>query len=639
MIQLHNISILRGSKQLLADTSLTIHPGEKVGLVGANGCGKSSLFQLLLGKIQVDQGECSIPKGWRLGHMQQEIHNGQLSALDFVLDGDKELRAIQQAIADCDNNKEQTNAEHLASLYGELERLDGYRADAKAATLLAGLGFSNDEMKKPVTSFSGGWRVRLSLAQALMCPSDLLLLDEPTNHLDLGATLWLENWLRLYPGTLFIVSHDRDFLDNLVNVTVHIEQQQLNRYSGNYSNFEKQRAAKLAQQQQLFEKQQERIKEIQAFVNRFKAKASKAKQAQSRLKELSRIDEVAPAHIDSPFNFTIPCAEKIPKTLISLEDAIIGYPTGHQVNNVNFSLYDFSRIGLLGPNGAGKSTLLRTLANDLPLLSGKRIVGDQLNIGYFAQHQVDSLDMDASAFLHIQRLSPKATEQSIRNFLGGFDFVGDRAFETVEHFSGGEKARLTLALIAWQKPNLLILDEPTNHLDMEMRHALTIALQAYEGAIIVVSHDRHLLRNTVDELVLVANGDISEYKEDLTTYEKWLSEQDSSKESAKENTKQSAGSEPSANKKQARQQAAERRAQLKPLTNKLKQLERQMDQLNKTLVDIEEQLANPECYEDANKGQLQTLLHTQAEARRQLDGAEADWLATQETLEELESDL
>ncbi|MEX1031841.1 MAG: ATP-binding cassette domain-containing protein [Cellvibrionaceae bacterium] len=624
MIQFQSVSLHRGTRQLLTDADLTIHPGERVGLVGPNGSGKSSLFLLLLGKLELDRGECRLPVQWRIGHMRQEIEDSQRSALDFVIDGDQPLREIETAIAGHKGSELQ-----LAELYARLEELDGYRAEAKAATLLHGLGFAADTIQQPVSSFSGGWRVRLALAQALMCPSDLLLLDEPTNHLDLGATLWLEQWLKSYQGTLVIVSHDRDFLDNVVNGIVHIEQAKLVVYAGNYSGFERQRSERLAQQQQLYLNQQARVKEITAFVDRFRAKATKAKQAQSRLKQLQRMELIAPAHVDSPFHFKIPCADKIPQTLVNLTQSTVGYDSEHCVEHINLTLHNSSRIGLLGANGAGKSTLLKSLAGELPLLDGERITGDGLKIGYFAQHQLQNLDPAASAALHIQRLSPRASEQAIRNFLGGFDFQGERAFEPVRHFSGGEKARLTLALIAWSKPNLLILDEPTNHLDLDMRHALTVALQEFAGAIVLVSHDRHLIRNTVDDLLLVANREIQTFDDDLEAYERWLAQQ---------STSQQTGSKvPAQNKKRQRQQAAEARAALKPLADHLKKLERQLNSLQREESQVATALLDAELYEEHNKERLQQLLQEQGRLKQKIGTTEEDWLNAQESLEQLRS--
>ena len=627
MIQLNNIELLRGPKQLLVGASLQINPREKVGLVGLNGCGKSSLFQLFLGQLQCDAGVCQWPKAWRISHMLQEIVDYNSSAIDFVIDGDQELRAVEQAIAEHEGDETA-----LAQLYTRLEELDGYTAQARAAQLLNGLGFQPEDINKPVADFSGGWRVRLALAQALMKPSDLLLLDEPTNHLDLSAALWLERWLKHYTGTLIIVSHDRDFLDQVVDIIVHIEHQQLQRYSGNYSQFETQRAERLALQQAQYNKQQQRIAEIDSFVRRFRYKASKAKQAQSRLKELERMEKIAPAHVDSPFHFRIPCADKIPSSLISLNQVDIGYGTTTVVGKIDISLLAASRVGLLGLNGAGKSTLLKSLAGELPILAGQRHTGDGLKVGYFAQHQLQSLDLNASPAVHIQRANedlnqPHVREQDIRQFLGGFDFQGDRVFEPVGQFSGGEKARLTLALIAWSHPNVLILDEPTNHLDLEMRHALTVALQDYVGAVIVVSHDRHLLRNTVDELWLIHEGHLHHYQGNLDDYQTWLSELSSSGQGA-------APIQNGQSKKQQRQQAAQQRAALKPLNDKVKKLEKQLENLQQQRENLAQRLTDNQLYTDDNKDRLQDLLQQQAELTRAVNQCEEDWIQAQLALEQ-----
>ena len=505
MITLSNIQLRRGQKVLLDDAELVVHPGQHIGIIGANGSGKSTLFKLLMGQVTPDAGDLFIPSNWRVAHMAQELANSENSALDFVLDGDPAIRAIEraieQALADGDNDR-------LALEYEKMDAANGFDAHYRAEQLLHGLGFAQSEVNRPVNSFSGGWRIRLNLAQALMSPSDLMLLDEPTNHLDLDATLWLEQWLKSYAGTLLIISHDRDFIDNVVERIVHIDQQKANAYKGNYSMFERVRSERLALQQASFEKQQKRRKEVEDFITRFKAKASKAKQAQSRVKELARMEEIAPAHIDSPFYFSFPTPKKAFSALVNISQADLGYDKKTILNQVNFDLHPGTRIGLLGPNGAGKSTLINSLTGDLGLLSGNRVYGENVKIGYFAQHQLEVLDLQASAFLHIQRISPKSTDQEIRNYLGSFDFHGDKALEPIKDFSGGEKARVALALIVWQKPNLLLLDEPTNHLDLEMRQALTMALQGYEGALVVISHDRHLLRNTVDQFYLVANGEL-----------------------------------------------------------------------------------------------------------------------------------
>ena len=625
MIQLQNISLQRGSKFLLESADLTIFPGQKVGLIGANGSGKSTLFQMLLGKVASDTGSVDIPKQWRIAHMAQEVGHTQRSALDYVLDGDTELRRLEQEIAATSPE----DGDKLAHLYSEMEQIFAYSAPARAQQLLNGLGFVPGDDTRPVSDFSGGWRIRLNLAQALMCPSDLLLLDEPTNHLDLDATLWLEQWLQRYPGTLIIISHDRDFLDNIIDRTVCIERNKLDNYAGNYSAFERQRAEKLAQQQVSFEKQQERIAHIEDFIRRFRAKASKARQAQSRIKELERMEKIAPAHIDSPFTFKFSCADKMSTPLIHIARGEIGYGDKTVLQKVELSIVPETRIGLLGPNGAGKSSLIKTLAGSLPLLSGERTNGEHFKLGYFAQHQLEALDVTASAALHIQRLSPQAREQEVRDFLGSFDFHGERAFEPITHFSGGEKARLALAIIAWQKPNVLLLDEPTNHLDLEMRQALTMALQEFEGAVIVVSHDRHLLRNTVDQFLLVADGRVSEFDGDLEDYYRWLGEQ----KQAVATEEKATDSPPKVDKKNLRQQSAAQRQQLKPLTNKLKNLESQMEKLQRRLSDIEAQLSDTSIYEEANKARLQELLAEQAQLQPQLLECEENWLMVSEEIE------
>ena len=627
MIQLDKISLQRGSKFLLDGASLTVYPGQKVGLIGANGSGKSTLFQLLLGDIVSDAGNLDIPKQWRIAHMAQEVGHTQRTALDYVLDGDAELRRLEAAVA------ANPDGEKLAQLYADLENIHAYTAPTRAQELLNGLGFSAKDAIRPVSDFSGGWRIRLNLAQALMCPSDLLLLDEPTNHLDLDATLWLENWLSRYKGTLVIISHDRDFLDNIVDRIVCVEQQKLDSYSGNYSAFERQRAEKLAQQQLSFDKQQERIAHIEDFIRRFRAKATKARQAQSRIKELERMEKIAPAHVDSPFSFTFTCADKMSTPLVHIARANIGYDNKIILQNVELSVVAETRIALLGPNGAGKSSLIKTIAGNLALLNGDRTYGEHFKLGYFAQHQLEALDIHASAALHIQRLSPNAREQEIRDFLGSFDFHGDRAFEPITHFSGGEKARLALAIIAWQKPNVLLLDEPTNHLDLEMRQALTMALQDFEGAVILVSHDRHLIRNTVNEFLLVANGQVNEFDGDLEDYYRWLSQHNNQSHAQQNESEEKPSADSKVDKKAQRQQSAAQRAQLKPLTNKLKSLEQQLEKHQSRHAEIEAQLSDPTIYDDKNKHKLQALLLEQAKVQSSIDDAEENWLMISEELE------
>lgn len=630
MIQLNNIHLQLGTKQLLEDANLTIFPGQKWGLIGGNGSGKTSLFKLFLGELHEDAGSLSIPSQWKLSHMGQEVGTSAQTALDYIIDGDEELRTLERNIEKCDGG------EALASLYAQMEHIDGYTAPARAQQLLFGLGFASNDGARNVSEFSGGWRIRLNLARALMCRSDFLLLDEPTNHLDLDATFWLEQWLSFYKGTLLIVSHDRDFLDNVVDNIVSIENQKLVEYSGNYTRYEIQKADRLAQQAAAFKKQQARIEEIEDFVRRFRAKATKAKQAQSRLKELERMEKIAPAHIDSPFTFSFPQPSKIPNVLITLSSASIGYNENSPIaKDIEFTILANSRIGLLGSNGAGKSTLIKTLANELPLLSGERSEGLHLKIGYFAQHQLEALDLNASCALHLQRISPQATEQEIRNFLGGFGFSGDRAFENITHFSGGEKARLAIAIVAWQKPNLLILDEPTNHLDLEVRHALTLALQAYDGSIVVVSHDRHLLKNTVDQFVLVDNHQVQEFDGTLSDYQAYLNEKNKSPE-RKESSSNDSTNRP--DKREQRQAAAALREQLKPLTNAIKKLEKVIESKQVALDDIEAKLADGSVYEGP-ADVLQKLLKEQASLKVSLADAEEEWLEKSSEVEELKAAL
>ncbi|WP_339671751.1 ATP-binding cassette domain-containing protein [Dasania marina] len=633
MIKLDSVSLQRGSKILLEQASAVFHTGHKNALIGGNGSGKSSLFQLILGQLSSDSGSVSIPRQWRIAHMAQEVATSQRPALDYIIDGDLELRRIEQALQQAEHSEQ-----HLliASLHEQLDDIDGYNAKVRAVQLLLGLGFNISDAQKPANSFSGGWRIRLNLAQALMSPSDLLLLDEPTNHLDLDAELWLEQWLQNYSGSLLLISHDRDFIDSVCDGIVHIENQQLTTYSGNYSAFERQRAERLAQQQANYEKQQQRIGEISDFVRRFRAKATKAKQAQSRLKELARMEEIAPAHIDSPFNFSFPEPDRFSDPLLNISHGQLGYGDTIIIDDLNLSIHPGSRIGLLGANGAGKSTLIKTLATELTLLKGERTQGEHMALGYFSQHQLEALDLDASPALHLQRLAPKAREQEIRNFLGGFNFHGEMAVANIRHFSGGEKARLALAIVVWQKPNLLLLDEPTNHLDLEMCHALTVALQGFEGAVVVISHDRHLLRNTVDQFLLVANGKAVVFDDDLDAYSRWIMEQRKIANNLSKNADKDA--EASANtKKEQRQQAAEQRKKLAPITNAIKKIEKVMEQLDGKLSSIEQALADTTLYEDDNKPQLQKLLKEQGELKQAHEQAEEQWLELNDELENIVS--
>ncbi len=632
MIRLSNLTLQRGPQRLLEGAELTLHAGQKAGLIGANGAGKSSLFALLRGELTPDSGECQLPGDWRIAHMRQEVDTLDRLAVDYVLDGDVRLREVQAALAAAeaahDNNA-------LARLHVELDSADGYTADARARKLLAGLGFSNEQMDRRVGDFSGGWRMRLNLAQALMCPSDLLLLDEPTNHLDLDAILWLEDWLKSYPGTLLLISHDRDFLDAVVDHVAHVEQCKLTLYRGGYSAFERARADRLAQQQQAYEKQQAQRAHMEKYIARFKAQATKARQAQSRIKALERMEELSAAHVDSPFDFTFRESEKISSPLLDLAEARLGYGEKTVLEKVKLQLTPGARIGLLGPNGAGKSTLIKNLAGELEPLAGRLVRGENLVVGYFAQHQLDSLDSKASPLLHLQRLAPTEREQTLRDFLGGFDFRGARIDEPVLNFSGGEKARLALALIAWERPNLLLLDEPTNHLDLEMRLALTMALQEFSGAVLVVSHDRHLLKSTTDDFLLVADGKVETFDGDLDDYTRWLVEY--RQRNAPVST--TPVNPDKTDKKAQRQAAAALRQQLAPHKRQADKLEAELAKLHEELAGVDASLSDSALYEAARKDELRELLARQAKLKVREGELEEAWMQALEVLESMQAEL
>lgn len=630
MLKFSNLSLRRGALLLLQDVNAMIHPKQKVGITGANGCGKSSLFALINDSLHVDSGDFSMPKNWVVANVAQESPSTERSAIDYVIDGDQQLRMIEEQL-EYANDKHQ--GELLARLYAQLEEVDGYTANSRAAQLLSGLGFSQQQLNNPVNSFSGGWRMRLNLAKALMCRSDLLLLDEPTNHLDLDAVLWLEEWLKKYQGTLLLISHDRDFLDSVMTHIIHMEHQTMTIYSGNYSQFERIRAEQLAQQQVLYERQQREIKHIQSFVDRFKAKATKAKQAQSRVKTLEKMELISQAHVDSPFHFEFHAPEKIPNPLISLDDIKLGYGTDTILDHVHINLQPGSRIGLLGHNGAGKSTLIKLLANELEPLAGKVERSSELKIGYFAQHQLEQLHLEDTPLEHFHRLDKRASEQALRNHLGGFGFSGDKVESKIALFSGGEKARLVFATLVYEKPNLLLLDEPTNHLDLDMRHAISLALQEFEGAMIIVSHDRHLLRSVSDEFYLVADKKVSAFKGDLEDYRLWVIEQ----KRQENQTGQSKVTEDAASGKSRKEQKrdeAEKRKQRQPLRNKLKKLEKELEKLSSEKEKLESLLADPIIYEESEKQCLNDLLQKQSQISQSLELVEEEWMQVSEELEE-----
>ena len=635
MIVFSNLSLKRGQTELLENASATINPKQKVGLVGKNGCGKSSLFALLKKELTPEGGEVNYPANWRVSWVNQETPALDISAIDYVIQGDREYCRLRQEL-NLANERNDGNA--IARIHGQLETLDAWTIQSRAASLLHGLGFSQEETTQPVKAFSGGWRMRLNLAQALLCPSDLLLLDEPTNHLDLDAVIWLERWLVQYQGTLVLISHDRDFLDPIVTKILHIENQNLNEYTGDYSSFEVQRATKLAQQTAMYRQQQQKISHLQEYIDRFKAKATKAKQAQSRMKALERMELIAPAYVDNPFTFEFRPPQSLPNPLMMIEQASAGYGSGESaveiLSKIKLNLVPGSRIGLLGKNGAGKSTLIKLLAGELTALSGTVQLAKGVQLGYFAQHQLDTLRADESALWHMQKLAPEQTEQQVRDYLGSFAFHGDKVNQAVKSFSGGEKARLVLALIVWQRPNLLLLDEPTNHLDLDMRQALTEALVDYEGSLVVVSHDRHLLRNTVEEFYLVHDKKVEEFKGDLEDYQKWLSEQNSTSEN-KVSEKVGDNENSVQNRKEQKRREAELRQQTAPLRKKITQLEEKMNKFSSELASIENQLGDAELYSVENKEKLTALLAQQVDVKKALDDVEMEWMAAQEELEEM----
>ncbi len=638
MLHFKSLALRRAAKVLFRDANLQIHPGFRVGLTGANGTGKSSLFAMLLGEIESDEGECVMPEGWVTAHVAQEAVASEASALDWTLDGDKELREIEAAIAAAEAAEEH---DKLAPLYARLEAADGYTARSRAGRMLHGLGFSDADTQRPVKEFSGGWRMRLNLSQALMCRSDLLLLDEPTNHLDLEAVIWLERWLRSYKGTLLLISHDREFLDSVCSHILQVEHQQLTLESGNYSAFEMIRAERLANQQSAYEKQQREIVHMQDFVRRFKAKASKAKQAQSRVKALERMDVIAAAHVDNQFAFKFRKPLATPSPLLTARKGELGYPGKTIVSDVKLSLQPGERIGLIGPNGAGKSTLIKALASGETRLSGEFTPAKHLRVAYFAQHQLEQLPLELSPLEYLQQideeLGGRATTHELRSFVGGFGFNGDQALTPLAPMSGGEKARVVLAALVWQQPNLLLLDEPTNHLDIDMRLALAMALQEFEGALVVVSHDRHLLRTVCDELWLVAQGKVQTFEGDLEDYGRWLADQDGQHATANDGAQEKAAPAAPRDRKADRQAAAARREELKPLKNQLRKMENQLEKHRAELAKAKDLLAESSIYDDENKAKLTKLLEQQGATQNAVDELELEWLGLAEQIESLES--
>ena len=646
MLNFNDVAIRRGPRLLFSGATFGLFRGEKVGITGENGSGKSSLLALVHGELHTDAGTFEMPSNLQIAHVSQELLATDQQAIEFVLDGDAELRAIERRIAEAEAKD---HGEKLGDLYATYAAAGGYDARSRAGRLLHGLGFSTADETRAVREFSGGWRVRLNVAQALMCRSDLLLLDEPTNHLDLDAILWLETWLKEYPGTLLLIAHDREFLDRVINRVVNIEHGKARAYRGNYSSFEDQRASELAEQAALYSRQQREIKHIESFVERFRAKATKARQAQSRLKALERMQRIAPAHVDSPFEFSFAAPEKLPKPLLTLEEQSAGYDGRAVLTDITLTLAPGDRVALLGRNGAGKSTYMKLLAGELSPMAGTRTEARDLRIGYFAQHQLEQLSPNESPLANLRRFgavrAARATEQELRDYLGGFGFRGDRVFEPIAPFSGGEKARLVLALVAYLRPNLMLLDEPTNHLDLEMRQALTVALQEYEGAVVLVSHDRHLLRTVADEFYVVHGGKAEPFDGDLEDYAKWLSEAGAASASTLAPAGPSGGSpvadaveprretETAESRKQRKREEAERRNRLTPLRVAVEKCEREIERLTKERAEIEAQLLSPDLYADGTKDRLRKLTETQGRITRELADAEAQWLEHSERLE------
>jgi ATP-binding cassette subfamily F protein 3 len=653
MIRLQQLSLMRGTKPLFENTDLTLNPGDKIGLIGANGAGKSTLFGMLRDELHPDQGSIDFPRSWRVAYVAQETPALERPAVEYAIDGDATLRKLEKELAEVEAMQDQDAAGHrMGELYGLLADADAYTVRSRGEQLLAGLGFSQDQMMQPVSSFSGGWRMRLNLAQALMCPSDLLLLDEPTNHLDLDAIIWLEDWLKRYTGTLIVISHDRDFLDGVVNVIVHIDERKLKRYSGNYSSFERQRAAQIVLAQGMLEKQQRKQAHLQSYIDRFKAQATKARQAQSRIKALARMEEITPLRAAAEFSFDFREPLRAPNPLLTLDDVAIGYRSeeGSEkkiASAINFSLQTGQRIGLLGVNGAGKSTFIKTIAGELQALHGDANFGKGLAIGYFAQHQLEMLRDDESPLWHLVRIAPTVREQELRNFLGSFNFPGNMVTSPIGPFSGGEKARLALALIVWQRPNLLLLDEPTNHLDLETREALTDALAQFEGTLMLVSHDRHLLRATTDQFLIVADGALTEFDGDLDDYKDWLfktklaAKMESLANPTAVTTPTAAATPVTAKTAKATAPSikaatpAQATAQRKPIEARIKRLEEQMSRLTEQKSVLDDRLADATLYEPSQKTELKNIQEEHASCSKTLETLEAEWLEQQEALEQL----
>lgn len=645
MIRASGIVLRRGTKVLLDGADFVVNPGERVGVVGKNGAGKSTLFALLQGGLDPDAGSLEIPAAWRIVSVEQEITERDRPAREFVIDGDKHLRRLQ-------SEREATrpdDGQRIAELEQALIEADAWTAPSRAEQLLAGLGFTPQQWMSPVGSFSGGWRMRLALARALMAPSDLLLLDEPTNHLDLDAMLWLERWLTAYPGTVMLISHDTEFLDAVARAILHFDQGRLQRYRGGYESFVEQRSERLRQSSLAWERQQKESARLQSFIDRFKAKATKAKQAQSRVKALARMEKLTPIHAESGIDIRIPEPESMPDPLLVLDEVATGYPhvdgSGREIlHDVTLMVRGGSRIGILGVNGAGKSTLIKTLSGELPVLKGTRNASRGLEIGYFAQHQLDMLDATATALQHMQRIEPQTREVELRSYLGSFGFSGDTVNGPVGPMSGGEKARLALALIVRRKPNLLLLDEPSNHLDIETREALATALAEFGGSMLLVSHDRHLLRTTVDSFWIVADGAVHEFDGDLEDYRQWLAERNSQLRAKLRDTQErSKRDAPVVDRRTQKRMEAEIRQQRaikrKPLEKRLAKVETEMEAASTRMAELDLVIAQADLYSDERRDERLQVLSEHGELTRRHAELEEEWLELQEGLEAIDQEL
>jgi len=624
MFSLQSISLFRGGRCLFDDATVAINPGENVGLTGANGSGKSSLLLMLMGKLSIDSGDIKLPGNPRISWAEQETTAADCSAVDFVLDGDKELRFWEQQLATA-----QKTDDHklISTATDKLDHLQAWNANNRAGKLLAGLGFTETQQQQKVISFSGGWRMRLNLARALMSPSDILLLDEPTNHLDLDAIIWLERWLKRYIGTLVVISHDRDFLDNVVERILHIEHAAISSWKGNYSDFEKLQAEKLQLEQKNISRANAERKRLQGFIDRFRAKATKAKQVQSRVKAMEKLGNASILHSRSAYRFHFETPDNAPRPILRLENAAIGYNQTPWLSNINLTIHAGDRLGLLGQNGAGKSTLLKHLAGKLPILSGESWFSPNTVTGFFAQHQLEQLDSEQTPIDILMDMFKQLTTQQAQDYLGRFGFHGDRINEPVTNFSGGEKARIVLSLIIKTKPNLLILDEPTNHLDLDMRESLTLALQEYSGALILISHDRHLLRATCENFILIADQKATAFNGDIEDYRQMLQAKTTAGKIS------TAATNKPENRKQQRKKDAEQRQKMAPLRNKIKALEKTIASQQQLLVELEQKLSDNSLYDDSNRDDLKQILQLQGETRVQLDNNESDWLELSDQLE------